>query len=229
MAENDRYSRFQQKAKRKKTNVILNALIGIVVLLIVIVGAAIFMNNSPKDQANQDLSSQSNNKDSDKSSTHSKSESGTKEKDKKDTPKESKEKTKEEQEDTSKQEDSSKDETIKSKDAVVSEGTEPNVDQTIDNPNWKPVGTTQSGEHVSSYDESTQDWKEKIKAITYATGLTEDQMTLWFMENGGGPDKSIATVTSKDQSQIYRVYLRWEDGKGWKPSRVDRLKENDKR
>jgi cytoskeletal protein RodZ len=228
MAQNDRYSRFQQKAKRKKTNVILNSLIGVVVLLIVIVGAAIFMNSSPKDRAqtDQNISSQSktnSNKDSNNSSSHSKSDSTANQDSKK-----NKEKTKEDQVAKNKNEDSSKDETINSNDAVVTEGTEPNIKQTVDNPNWKPVGTTQSGEHVSSYDESTQDWKEKIQAISYATGLTEDQMTLWYMENGGGPDKAIGTVTSKDQSQIYRVYLQWEDGRGWKPSRVDQLEKNDK-
>ncbi|PIC91287.1 hypothetical protein CSV71_01355 [Sporosarcina sp. P21c] len=92
------------------------------------------------------------------------------------------------------------------------------------NPDWKPIGTKQSGEHVSKYDGQSDDWYEKKKAISYATGLSEDQLYFDRIQNGGSPQKSEGIVRSKDNSKKYKVYLEWVDGQGWKPVRMDVLK-----
>lgn len=97
------------------------------------------------------------------------------------------------------------------------------VDETIVDTSWKPIGTAQSGEHRSIYSKGHIDWQEKIEAIEYATGIPESEMIVWYVKNGGGPDKSVGTVSTKDQKEKYNVHLEWVDGEGWKPVRLDRL------
>lgn len=101
---------------------------------------------------------------------------------------------------------------------------DPVVEETIINTSWEPVGTKQKGDHVSVYEKGSADWNEKIKAISYATGLAADDMYIMMIKNGGGPQKSIGVVQSKDQSKKYRVHMEWVDGKGWSPIKLDVLK-----
>jgi hypothetical protein len=54
-------------------------------------------------------------------------------------------------------------------------------------------------------------------------------MTVWYLgNNNGNPNSSIGTVSTKDKQQTYRVYIEWIDGQGWKPTKVEKLVENDK-
>ena len=84
---------------------------------------------------------------------------------------------------------------------------------------WQPIGTTQTGAHASSYTTSTTDWAEKVQALSYASGLDSSNMYVNFIGNGGSPQKSIGTISSKDGNEIYRIYLEWIDGEGWKPTK----------
>ncbi|MCW1927049.1 YrrS family protein [Bhargavaea beijingensis] len=97
------------------------------------------------------------------------------------------------------------------------------VDETIVDTSWKPIGTKQSGEHVSVYEKGHIDWQEKVKAMSYATGIPESDMIVWYVKNGGGPQKSIGTVSTGDKSEKYNVHLEWVDGEGWMPVRLDKL------
>jgi len=97
------------------------------------------------------------------------------------------------------------------------------ISETIINAAWKPIGTTQTGDHVSQYVVTSVDWNEKKQALAYATGLPQDSMIFWKIKNGGGPQKSIGIVSSRDSTQKYRVYLEWVDGEGWKPVKMDKL------
>jgi hypothetical protein len=97
------------------------------------------------------------------------------------------------------------------------------VAETVINSAWKPIGTTQTGEHVSLYDGVSDDWNEKKQALAYATGLPLESMIFLKIKNGGGPQKSIGIVSSRDSVQKYRVYLEWVDGEGWKPVKMDKL------
>ncbi|PID22903.1 hypothetical protein CSV61_00145 [Sporosarcina sp. P3] len=92
------------------------------------------------------------------------------------------------------------------------------------NPDWKPIGTKQTGEHVSKYDGQSDDWHEKKKAISYATGMSEDQLYFDRIQNGGSPQKSEGIVRSTDNSKKFKVYLEWVDGQGWKPVKMEVLK-----
>lgn len=97
------------------------------------------------------------------------------------------------------------------------------VSSSIIDPAWVPIGTAQFGEHVSLYDGTSVDWKEKEQALLYATELTPDNIIFHKIGNGGSPQKSIGIVSSLDQTDMYRVYLEWIDGEGWKPVQVDIL------
>jgi len=86
---------------------------------------------------------------------------------------------------------------------------------------WHPIGTKQSEPHVTSYDKGTVDWDEKVKALSYATGIPEDQMTILWLGNGGGPDKSYGKVSDKQNpGKVYEVVLQWVTNKGWQPISV---------
>jgi len=93
---------------------------------------------------------------------------------------------------------------------------------------WKPIETEQSGQHTTNYDDESQDRKEMEKAIKSVTGL-DDDMILWWVGNDGDQQKVVATVSPSDNSKTYRVYLSWIDNNGWKPTKVEELKVNDKR
>ncbi|MDP4171367.1 MAG: YrrS family protein, partial [Bacillota bacterium] len=113
---------------------------------------------------------------------------------------------------------------------VVSDGgSTSNVAKTIENPDWKPVGTSQTGKHAAVYDSNSVDWQEMLNAISAATGVARDNMTVWRIgSNQKDPNHSIATISSKDDKKPYRVYIEWVDGQGWKPTKVEELSVNDK-
>ncbi|MFZ3576459.1 DUF1510 family protein [Virgibacillus sp. DJP39] len=93
---------------------------------------------------------------------------------------------------------------------------------------WEPIGTEQEGTHTKNFDEGTQDRIEMEKALRLATGLQDGDMITWWLHNAGGQEV-IGTVSSKAQEETYRVYLTWVDNKGWKPTKVEILKVNDKK
>ena len=90
---------------------------------------------------------------------------------------------------------------------------------------WEPVGTEQTGEHVTNYSEGSQDRIEIKRATSVATGLSENDMIEWWVGNAG--DQQVeTTVSNKDQTDTYRVVLKWVDGQGWQPLEVEKLSDN---
>jgi cytoskeletal protein RodZ len=102
-----------------------------------------------------------------------------------------------------------------------------NVIETIEN-EWQPVGTEQEEPHVTKFDKESQDWQEMIVALETATGLSKDDMIVWWLGNDGTPEGAISTVSSQGQEEYYRVYLKWVENEGWMPTKLERLKENDR-
>lgn len=221
--------------KKNQSNSILNWMIGLVFALIIITGAFIFLDNGD-DEASQtetvEIDSGTEQQTSEKNNNEEQS-SAAAEDDADNEADESADESKEESEDASSD---SKDEKAEEKDkteagTVTKGGTitreksnDPIVTETVINTSWEPLGTVQTGDHASVYDEGSVDWKEKIDAISYATGLSADNMYVMRLQNGGGPQKSIGVVQSKDTSEKYRVHLEWIDSKGWKPVKMDVLK-----
>lgn len=199
-------SRSEQRSKRKKTNLILNSLIVIVILLIVFVSYTIF---SSKDEANGDKTAKNKIAETQKDDNQAETVNGNKE----ETTDADEEKMLEEE---------SK---IEEEEIVTEGGSDSNVVKTIKNSSWESVGTTQTGEHRAVYSEG-KDWDEQVKALAYGSGLDESDMVVWFLGNNNyDPQKSIGTVSSKDKSKKYRVYIEWVDQKGWKPVKVEEIKD----
>jgi len=203
-------SRSGYRAKRKKTNLVLNSLIIIVLLLIIFVAYTIFVSGGDDKAAPKKETPKTEQK-----------ETVHKEKKAKEDKKVTKDASTSENsaKDDQKSEEASTPEKPDESQAVVSEdGT------TIENPSWKPVGTTQTGEHTPVY--SGVDWEEMLNAISYATEIDKNNMTVyWLGRDQSKANASIGTVSSKDTKEKYKVFIEWVDGQGWKPTQVIKLTE----
>lgn len=253
MAENKKpYPSRVNKKNRSTNNSILNVMIGLVFALILIVGAFIFLGQTDNSDTAQEPesvqistdtdneTSEEGNGEAQQSENADEQEEGQEEAAAEEelADEEAAQAKEEEEEQAAKEEEAKKAEeekAAKEKEAKEEEGSvtggtitrqksnDPIVKESIINTSWKPVGTSQSGEHVSVYDTNSVDWKEKLEAITYATGLAVSDMYVMHIGNGGGPQKSIGTVQSKDMSEKYRVHLEWVEKEGWKPVKMDIL------
>lgn len=201
--------RFERRLKKKKYNLILNILIAIVVLLIIYFGSQLFFSN--EDNANATI---------DKEQTYSDDIKIGHEKAKHD-PKVENESQAAEEDVLDHDNDTNSEEVI-----VKDGGTSPNVINTIINPSWQPVGTVQSEPHVSVYKEGSVDWNEMMKAVSYATGLAESSYTVWWVGRNGD-NQSTITIENNNDYKLYRVYIQWMENEGWKPLKIEELKEND--
>ena len=217
--ENDKKSlnektRSLLRAKRRKTNIVLNTLIVIVLLLIVVVTVNVFFGDdkaaSKEDAERASALSQSG---------QEKKDTNTDSQEKVRTSKD-KNKEKDQDQDIDKDGDLSEKDDVKDQEIVTEGGSDPEVKKTIVNPSWEPVGTSRTGQHFNEY--SGADWDEMVQAISYGTGIDPSNMTILFLGNNG-PDKSVGTVKQKDTQQEYRVYIEWVDEKGWKPTQVEEL------
>lgn len=114
--------------------------------------------------------------------------------------------------------------TASSNEVTVSTSSDPLVEKVLVDATWQPTPTTQTGPHLSSYDEKSPDWQEKISTLLTTAGLTEEQAIVWSVKNNGGPQTAIGVISSKDKQQKYRIFIEWVDNKGWKPVKMEILK-----
>ncbi|MGD6991534.1 YrrS family protein [Sutcliffiella horikoshii] len=229
-------SRYGRTTKRKKTNMILNILIGVVFIFIVVLASSLFFgkNDPATDNENQlatgeqELSETEENaaeQESEEAAPTDEEEAESEEaeesaeqdaEEEKDKEKEEKDKEEEKEEESNEADDS---------ETEVSENSDdPNVIKTMTNPGWGPVGTSQSEPHTSVYDEGHVDWDEKLKAVEAATRLSSSDYTLIFLGNGGSEHSSIASIKNKSTGENFKVYLEWVTNKGWKPTKVEQVK-----
>ncbi|MCY7471754.1 YrrS family protein [Bacillus safensis] len=219
-----RNSRFEHRDKRRKANMVLNILIGIVVVLILVVASSLLIFNKPKDPDVADAPS--------KTAPATSENKQNSQEDVKDPKKDTSDDSDAKKDDSSDQDDETKktdDEEKPNKDALkdakeTDGGKTSDVDKTYENDDWEPVGTEQSGSHTATYDSSSKDWKEMIKAMSYATGISEDQMTVLWLGNNGGIQDAKGTIRDKSTGERYRVEITWVDEKGWKPVKVEKLR-----
>lgn len=217
-------SRLDQRNHKRKKNNILNILIGIVILLIIIVTVNIVTGDNDEESAN---TSKTKSEQVEESTENEEKEKESEEVVGSST--ESADSSSSTEETTSETEENENTETEGNEDSADSTvTTEPsndsNVESVVIDSGWQPIGTEQSGEHVSSYTSSSVDWDEKVKALAYGANLDPSNMYVKYLGNGGSPQKSLGTVTSKDGSEIYRISLEWVDGEGWKPTKKEILK-----
>jgi hypothetical protein len=219
-------SRYEKRDKRRKTNIVLNVLIGIVAVLILVIGSQlVFGSDAEKtakynEQPDIKLANEENS-----------NEKAISDKEKDEDEDESSDKTNEELDENG---DGKADADEKTKDeettddsfeeATITEGKPGSgVTETIENPGWSPVGTSQTGPHAANYDKGSQDWAEMTKALSYATGIAESDMVIWFLGNNGSPNDAVGTISPKDKSAKYKVYITWVENEGWKPTKIEKL------
>lgn len=194
-----RSSRHLQPAPSRKSNTLLNVLIGVVVVLIVLTASYVikWQNNIEIEQIENPevLNPKENEEDpsEDESLTN-------------------------EEEPTDQEEPQSEQET-----AVESTSDDPIVDRVITDVSWQPTPTTQTGGHVSSFVPKSVDWQEKVATITSVTGIEEEKMIIWYIGNNGSAETAIATVSTKDLSEMYRVSMEWVNNEGWLPVKLEVL------
>ncbi|MCY7831799.1 YrrS family protein [Bacillus spizizenii] len=227
-------SRYENRDKRRKANLVLNILIAIVSILIVVVAANLFINSPSSKDVSKDSETAQKQESPALGKTEKKSDEDIKDS-KKDTSDSEKDSEKSSDSDSKKDDSSSKSDDSDSdsssdsddplKDAKVTEGgSSSDVEKTYENPDWKAVGTEQTGEHAATYDSSSQDWAEMLKAISYATGVSTDHMTVLWLGNNGSPQDAKGKILDKTTGDKYQVTITWVDEKGWKPTKVEKLK-----
>jgi cytoskeletal protein RodZ len=199
-----RNQRYETRLEKRKQNRFLNIAIGLVFLLIVVVAFNLFSGDENETATtSENEQTESNNETKDDSSIEMESDKADQ------------------------NDDHSSDESENQ-----SDDTETNTDEETQSENpegggpegpWEPIGTSQAEPHQKSYDDQSQDWKEMIQALSYATNIPEDQMTIFWLGNGGGPDLSKGTVQSKTEKIKYDVILQWIPEKGWQPISVTQV------
>lgn len=110
-------------------------------------------------------------------------------------------------------------------DIVVVSSDDPNVIEAIENPQWDVTPTQQTGEHISAYQEGHRDYEEKLLTFRNVVNLDENNIIYWSVKNNGSTSTSVGVVSTMDKSEMYRVYIEWIDGKGWKPVRLEKLRQ----
>lgn len=92
---------------------------------------------------------------------------------------------------------------------------------------WDPIGTSQGESFSPDYGDGTVNREEMDRALSYATGLSSEEMTVWRVENGGDQKTVVGTVsTSENKNQPYKVIISWVENEGWMPVSVERLSSN---
>ncbi len=210
------FSRIGRKRRRNKSNSILNTMIAVVTILIIVVGVIIVFNMKDAKKVEQ-LSEKDSTIGVSKEGDQSKSKEKAlkNKKTEKDANEDASDKSSEEVNGTQVSENPGKVTTLASEDEIVSES--------IVDTSWEPIGTAQTGEHVSVYAEGAIDYNEKKDALAYATGLPIKSMIFHRIKNGGGPQSAIGVVSTLDKKEKYRVYIEWVDGEGWKPIKKEVL------
>ncbi|WP_010678219.1 YrrS family protein [Bacillus timonensis] len=214
--------RSERRAKRKKVNRVLNILIILVIVLIVFFGGKLIFGDKNVDesvssnQTNQPASNEGKATQDDSEDKAKESEEDTD----KTTDEQGKKETNQENKDDQKA-------TESDENTVVTEGDpESNIVKTIVNPTWKPIGTEQAEPHTTSFQSDSADRNEMEMAASYATGFDRSDMVVWWLGRNGG-NSITATVSSKTTKQVVKVYLDWVPNEGWKPTKIEELKEND--
>lgn len=202
-------TRFAARAKRRKINRWLNGAIAVVVLLILIVGWNILFGGEPSHKAADAEAKPAVGADGAKRVEIETGEPAA--------PSETEEAASEDESEPAEEE--------AEQDVTATPGPPgSNIEKEIVNPAWQPVGTTQSEPHETVFKKDSVDWKEMLDAVSYATGIAPDDMIVWFIGNNG-PNKAVATISTKDQTAHYRVYIEWVTNEGWKPTKVQKLRE----
>ncbi|MBP0725801.1 YrrS family protein [Bacillus sp. RG28] len=198
-------SRAKARAKRKKTKFILNGSIVVVLILIAFVSYSIF---------NKGASKKSVQSSAEKQSVHNIT---------KDNPAGNNSSTNNQTNEGSSSQDQTQNDQTNTDSASAGSSSSFSSGSSQSSSTIAPETPEQTGmKHVTSYDSSSQDWQEMLQSISSATGIDQNNMTVWFLgSDKSTPGGSVGTVSAKAKgSQKYRVYLQW-NGSGYTASKVE--------
>lgn len=223
MSDYDKYSRVNKFEKRRKNTKSLSIFIVLGIIVLVVLFAVIFFGGGDQDK-NDSAASDKDNTPSESADnpdiTEDESSSDEQLSSEDDNSSVARDDLTTDEDTTNTEEDSNAE--------TDTEQVEPSDDNVVKayTRDWKPVGTEQTGQHTTNYNEGTQDRKEMTKATAMATELDEDSLIMWWTKRNGD-QKVVSTVSNHANTVYYRAYLSWVDDQGWKPTKVEELKEND--
>jgi cytoskeletal protein RodZ len=208
-------SRAGYRAKRKKTNIVLNSLIVVVILLIVFVAYSIFLSGNDKTAAKKDVQTTAA-----KTATEKKSVNKTTKNDK--TSDTNKTSTKNSSKENNDQVEADKAKTAASSSTSKDNQTNSDQLQTVDSPDSSTSAAASGTQHVTSYDSNSGDWQQMLQTMSSAAGIDQGNMTVWFLgSDKSTPGGSVGTISAKDnKGQKFRVYLQW-NGQGYTATKVE--------
>ncbi|QHE53073.1 YrrS family protein [Pontibacillus sp. HMF3514] len=220
---NSRYDRYEKRRKNTKLMTVLGIAGGLLAIILLAIIILPFGDNNAQQPADGEQPPVSENGDDSAADQGEQDSTSNDDRASENSDEESSESNNEtDKEASDKSDDAESDET------TTQESDDENVIEIIQK-DWDPVGTKQEGNHVATYDMDSQDWAEMEKAVRLGADLQEGNSIIWHIGNGGSPQKAIGTITNKAQTETYRVYIQWVEDKGWKPTKVEVLKENDKK
>lgn len=217
MVDNKLKTRSNRHLRKRRLNRNLMIFIALAFLFLTILLSLIVLNKNAESGSNQDNSLE---------------EQKISEKEEEEKAKEKEEKIKQEEDKKAKEEEAAKEKKEKNSGNSVKEI----ESEKIEDSNvlkafvgdWAPSGTSQKGPHKTNYQNGSQDRIEIKSAVSEVTGVSEDDMVEWRVENNG-EQKVISTISDSDETEFYRVYLTWVDNQGWQTQRLEHLKKNDKK
>lgn len=92
---------------------------------------------------------------------------------------------------------------------------------------WDPVGTSQAlaeGDyHKNVFEEGTIDWEEKVDVLEYVSGLSEEDLIVWWLGNGGSPQEAFGVASSREHIDTwYYIHMKWAgNDQGWQATDVN--------
>lgn len=138
--------------------------------------------------------------------------------------------------------DSDNDSTASTNDSQDNETNEDQANSTVDNstiegiavtsddPNvvvateadWQPIQTNQVEPNLINFNKDSDNWAEMVTAIESVVEI-DDMLIHWLGNNG--EQQAVGTVSTRDHTEIYRVFIAWVANEGWQPTRVEQLKQ----
>jgi hypothetical protein len=218
-------SRFDERIQKRKHNRILNLLIALVSVFIVVVGWNILFADS-SEQASHSSPDSSTKSNTAENSEDPQNEEGAAVSDPQDDETNNDDRSSGTDDETTddEQQANENDDQENNGDKSKKEDESNKTDEEIMNGSWEAIGTQQEGSFEPNFqkDPPSRNWIEMKKAIFVPTGFSEKEITLWRLENGGGPQKAVGKYSLKENpDKLYVVHIQWVDGKGWKPVNVE--------
>ncbi|WP_181315315.1 YrrS family protein [Salsuginibacillus halophilus] len=221
MSEYQDDSRYDMR-KQRKMNRLMNAAIAVVAALILFFAAQLFIFNGEDQVTEEDDSEET--EELEESEDDETEEEASEEADEEDSsgPEEAPDETNRDEDEDRIDEETDEDQSeIRDEDEDEVEQEEEETERPEDG-EYEPIGTAQTGSFQHDFNRDSVNWAEMEEALSYATGLSQEEMVIWHLGNGGAPDRAEGYVSlAENEDRPYRVLMEFVEGEGWKPIEVE--------